>query len=599
MDSQRLSMALERADSGPMTPLGEPPRLSQIERTLNASATAESTLRTSDRQGSKDANGLRNAHNFLDPNGTKDLTTNLDKKRDSLTSRIHADAAKGPPTSIFGLESVGQQVMSQQPSSVQPVAGGEAPADEELIKPPYDVSMYYKGYNPDTLEVENPTAIVRLAMSGPFENMTFLIIGINAMWLGLSADLDTAPSIEFAHLNVQLVESVFAIYFTFELVVRWLAFRRSCDCFKDGWFSFDFCLVTLMVIESWVLPILLPSSNPGEGGLPIDASALRLLRLLRLARMVRLLRGLPDLLILVRSMGAAIRSTSTVMVLLGIILYVGAIIFKMQLSEMEWFKSIPFSICWLFFAATLGDNILQVFLEIYYTNWFMSLVYLVMVFLCMFTLLNMLIGILCGVVDQVSQASKMDILIDYTKETLLKELNEIAPGETSVTRAQFLALLDNQNVMNAFEQLDVDGDAMELIEGMIFDPDNPGEPDKEMSFADFLKRVLKMRNQETARVVDTIEVNKLIKKSSDAITEKLSELNGDAGSPKAGDGGIASGPIVKLIEDRFDKALSMVKMEKLRNDEVLSSIDSAVDVRVNKLAEKLEQWGRKTGNWKA
>ena len=28
------------------------------------------------------------------------------------------------------------------------------------------------------------------------------------------------------------------------------------------------------------------------------------------------------------------------------------------------------------------------------------------------------------------------------------------------------------------------------------------------------------------------QVNKLIKKSSDAITEKLSELNGDAGSPK-------------------------------------------------------------------
>merc|ERR1719387_1953193 len=143
--------------------------------------------------------------------------------------------------------------------------------------------------------------------------------------------------------------------------------------------------------------------------MPIPPSAFRLLRLLRLARMVRLLRGLPDLLILVRSMGAAIRSTSTVMVLLGIILYVGAIIFKMQLSEMTWFSTIPRSICWLFFAATLGDNILQVFLEIYVINWFMALVYLVMVFLCMFTLLNMLIGILCGVVDQVSQASKMDI----------------------------------------------------------------------------------------------------------------------------------------------------------------------------------------------
>merc|ERR1719324_1244757 len=100
------------------------------------------------------------------------------------------------------------------------------------------------------------------------------------------------------------------------------------------------------------------------------------------------------------------------MVLLVLILYVASIIFKMQLAEMEVggisisddkpFGSIPMSMCWLFFAATLGDNILMFHQTIVKDGtpfaFFMAFLFWVMVFLCMFTILNMLIGILCEVV---------------------------------------------------------------------------------------------------------------------------------------------------------------------------------------------------------
>jgi hypothetical protein len=288
------------------------------------------------------------------------------------------------------------------------------------------------------------------------------------------------------------------------------------------------------------------------------------------------------------------------MILLILMIYVASIVFKMGLGNAAnppvpglpsregsgGFTSIPMSMTWLFFAATLGDNILALYDWIVGESYIMAVAYMVMVFLCMFTLLNMLIGILCGVVDQVSQSSKEDVLIDYVKETLLKELNEISPGVQLVSRQQFKDLLENENVMAAFDDLDVDPDAFELIEGLVFDPDTPGGPEKELSFADFLKRVLSMRNGNVARVVDTIEVNKLIKKSSDDVIAMLDNNEAAQASKKKPSD---AEPLVQLIEDRFGRALSSMKMEQTRNDAQLSSsIDAALDVRVQQFAKKLE-----------
>ena len=71
-------------------------------------------------------------------------------------------------------------------------------------------------------------------------------------------------------------------------MIRFSAFQRKANCRKDFWFVFDSTLVTFMVLETWLIPVLL--SGGGSSGLG-DVAALRLLRLARLTRMVRLMRA--------------------------------------------------------------------------------------------------------------------------------------------------------------------------------------------------------------------------------------------------------------------------------------------------------------------
>ena len=141
--------------------------------------------------------------------------------------------------------------------------------------------------------------------------MTFIVISANALYMGFDSDNNFADLISEAEPLFQVCESFFAIYFTFELCVRFLAFEKKRSCLHDNWFRFDGVLVLFMIFETWLLPLI-----AGEYKLPVDIQFLRLFRLLRLARLVRLLKSLPELLALVRATGAAIRSVSTVVTLL-------------------------------------------------------------------------------------------------------------------------------------------------------------------------------------------------------------------------------------------------------------------------------------------
>ena len=48
----------------------------------------------------------------------------------------------------------------------------------------------------------------------------------------------------------QYGENFFCIYFTFEVMIRFMSFKNKRNCIKDNWFNFDTCLVSLMTIET-------------------------------------------------------------------------------------------------------------------------------------------------------------------------------------------------------------------------------------------------------------------------------------------------------------------------------------------------------------
>jgi len=49
----------------------------------------------------------------------------------------------------------------------------------------------------------------------------------------------------------KVVENIFCFYFTAEVVIRFLAFKRKCLFYRDAWFVFDSLLVSCMVLETW------------------------------------------------------------------------------------------------------------------------------------------------------------------------------------------------------------------------------------------------------------------------------------------------------------------------------------------------------------
>merc|ERR1719478_658813 len=105
-----------------------------------------------------------------------------------------------------------------------------------------------------------------------------------------------------------------------------------------------------MVIETWVITAVMAGLGPshqvssGFGHFSIFRLA-RLVRMLRMARVARLLRMVPELVVILRGIGAAIRSVGFFILLTAIIIYVFAVGFTQITKDNDagerYFSSVP------------------------------------------------------------------------------------------------------------------------------------------------------------------------------------------------------------------------------------------------------------------
>jgi voltage-gated sodium channel len=145
----------------------------------------------------------------------------------------------------------------------------------------------------------------RVAASRRFQNAILAVIVANAVLIGL----ETSPALWerwgglFHALNFA-VQAIFAV----EIAVRLLAHAPRVDrFFRDGWNVFDFTIVALSLL-------------PAAGAFATVA------RLARLLRALRIVSALPELRLIVATMLRSIPSLANVIVLLGLILYVYAVV---------------------------------------------------------------------------------------------------------------------------------------------------------------------------------------------------------------------------------------------------------------------------------
>eukprot|EP00930_Biecheleria_cincta_P063271 TRINITY_DN4878_c0_g2_i1.p1 TRINITY_DN4878_c0_g2~~TRINITY_DN4878_c0_g2_i1.p1 ORF type:complete len:573 (-),score=128.95 TRINITY_DN4878_c0_g2_i1:207-1925(-) len=327
------------------------------------------------------------------------------------------------------------------------MAGSEE-MNEELL---YDVTNFY----------HSKGICQKLARSERFGNLTLAVITMNAIYLGIDADTNDAETLLEAPWYYQLCENLFCLFFTFELLVRFGAFRNKLDCLKDAWFKFDGCLVTLMVGETWLMTIILAAL--GGDGVALPTAPLRLLRLLRLSRLVRLMRSMPELLTLVNGMRVASRAVGSSLLLILLLIYIYGIVMHMFLSEeaaieKKYFGSLLSCMWTLLMDGTFQDGtatVLGQLLDLGY--WPMVVVFLTFILISAMTIMNMLIGVLCEVVSAVKHAEEQQAALEIVKGTVLVLLKKLDMDESGdIDKIEMQAVLERDEALDCLEQLGVD-----------------------------------------------------------------------------------------------------------------------------------------------
>eukprot|EP00747_Dinoflagellata_sp_TGD_P096363 gnl/TRDRNA2_/TRDRNA2_166820_c0_seq1.p1 gnl/TRDRNA2_/TRDRNA2_166820_c0~~gnl/TRDRNA2_/TRDRNA2_166820_c0_seq1.p1 ORF type:complete len:635 (-),score=96.93 gnl/TRDRNA2_/TRDRNA2_166820_c0_seq1:61-1965(-) len=382
----------------------------------------------------------------------------------------------------------------------------KAKARQATCQKKYDVMDFY----------HTEGRIQEIARSTWFDNGTLSVIAINAIWIAIETDNNTSVVLSEAPPIFQVAEHFFCAYFTVEILIRFCAFAQKYRACMDGWFVFDSILVVTMVLETWVLTLVTALMASGtEGGGVGDASVLRLLRLLRLtrmARMARLLRSSPELMILIKGAVAASRSVFFTLVLLVTLMYVFGIFFKQIMQDSITgelhFQSVPKSMYSLLIFGILLDEVSNLTELVVDDGEYLFLaLFLLFILLASFTVMNMLIGVLCEVVSVVASVEKESALVENVKWQLGLILRdngiEESQLECQITKDKYMCILAHEDAPATFAQLGVDVVTLVDFAEFIFD-----ESTTSLTFLDFMDVVLQLHGSNGATVKDLVHLRK-------------------------------------------------------------------------------------------
>jgi len=392
------------------------------------------------------------------------------------------------------------------------------------------------------------------------------------MWIAVDTDHNDAVVLIDAQPIFIVVENAFCMYFSLELLIRFLSFRTKKYCFKDFWFTFDSVLLSGMVVETWILSLILlamtgggGSSAEGLGNFSILRMA-RLVKILRMARMARLLRMIPELVVIMKSIGAAFRSVSFFLLLTLIILYVYAVAFRQMSKESEigerYFQTVP---------KAMNNLLLQGMLPLYApivndvsrANAFFWPAMMTFILLASVTVMNMLVGVLVEVVRTVADREREAMTVVHvtgelrdvmqafhdeekeksagsratSKETtdsskLRRALSSIAmvveeEGEKDLpdmNKETFERFLETRAVVSTIQECGVDAVALLDSVDLIFEEKVTAANLQGLRFVDFVEIVLNMRGTNPATVKDVKEQMRLLKISTKDDTAKNSKI---------------------------------------------------------------------------
>jgi len=359
-----------------------------------------------------------------------------------------------------------------------------------------------------------------LARSTPFESLTLLIIVVNAIWVAVDLDYNTSSRLFEALWIFPLMESLFCAFFCCELFIRLMAYRRISFAMHDLWFLFDFFLVVLMIFETWLLQIYLQLGGRGDDGMLGRATVLRLLRL---TRMARAMQAVPELKTIVRGMLAGVRSVGIIFILLSGITYVFAIILRQLTRDTEVgavrFSSVPKACYSLLIEGLMPDNSVMME-ELSHETWFLGVVFFFFILLAAWTIMNMLIGIICDVVRSVAESEEDRRELQGMTTKLERMLRSIDSFDGTISKRDFGKFMSAQETMKALSVAGVDVLALiDEVEGMFSEV-----PALRLSVEELAEIVGQFRSNHAATTRSIAGLRTILRSQADKSLEAMEEI---------------------------------------------------------------------------
>ena len=160
-----------------------------------------------------------------------------------------------------------------------------------------------------------------------FSYVIITFIALNSLMMGIQADWMVTHVGQQAPVVFDALEYIFAVIFTWELVMRIFVYNIAFFKMPDWkWNIFDSVVVFLQVFD--IITTLAVGGN--NGGNLNFMRLVRLMRLLRILRLMRVLRFVQELRSMVMSIAASLRSLMWTIILLAFLMYgVGVCLIQM------------------------------------------------------------------------------------------------------------------------------------------------------------------------------------------------------------------------------------------------------------------------------
>ena len=237
--------------------------------------------------------------------------------------------------------------------------------------------------------------VAQLVESAPFQRVIIGLILFNAATLGLETfDTVMAQAGVVLHALDRLVLAVFVV----ELALR--LYAHGWRFFRDPWSVFDFAVVAISLV-------------PASGGLSV-------LRALRILRALRLISAVPGMKKVVSGLLSAIPAMLSIVLLLGLVLYVGAVLATelYGATASEHFGNLGRSLFTLFQVMT-GEAWPDIAREVLTDHPYAWVFFVLFILVSTFVVLNLFTAV---VVSAMEPERREEITLD---ETVLAELRAL------------------------------------------------------------------------------------------------------------------------------------------------------------------------------